>query len=234
MGRSLQTALIALALAATLAVGAVGYYCCYALQEWAAVGTETATAASDLDATVKRLNGPTGTITEADKLILALKSTTVHADLAIAHEDKQLEAYDRYSKRLFDDVDGLAQRGGRTLDATTGTLHQARTDLETLNGSLAQIEPLIDQTTATVADLQSLTPDIGRTAKATGDSMEQAAGIAASVNKMAATAERKVDAKPTWKSRVLDYAGPAAKIIAWLLKYWTVLSSRHPSRSDLL
>jgi hypothetical protein len=143
MYRFIRLALSMLTLTATFAVAALSWYGCVALKQVANAGAAATQAAKDLDATLKRVNGPTGTITETDKLLLALKSTTVHIDMAARHEDQQLGILDAQERQLFADLHGTAKDAQSTLTALTGTAQALTETVGEGKATLQATKPLI-------------------------------------------------------------------------------------------
>ena len=156
MTRALQFAHLAL-----LLMGMAALVClCWALLQWGDAGRSVTVAAQQVGAIEDKLNGVNGTIAEADKLLLALKSTTVHADMALAHEDRNLDQYDANLEQLTGSLDTLAQFGVRTLDSANSALGDARTDLGTLDGTIAALQPLAAQVTANGKALEITTDSL--------------------------------------------------------------------------
>jgi hypothetical protein len=237
LNRFFQAACILLALTAGLAVGAVGFASYLAIFQLADAAKKAGTAADAMTATMANINRPCTPIKGQILTVDNAKNCGLLAHSAITLDTLrgtlgQVEAAAKKNSAVSTDLHNtqIALQGmvgslvntsdalAGTANAATGTLHAATETLGEGKRTIAAAQPLLGQVTGAVQDMRSVTPDVKRIAKATGDTMEQAAGIGTSVNKMAATAEKKVDAKPTIKSRVVDYAGPAAKIIAWLLK----------------
>lgn len=100
-------------------------------------------------AVLRRVNGPTGPITETDKLLLALKSTTVHADMVIAHEDHNLAAYDRNLHSLVVRGADISGRIADLVGAATDTAHSASATLQTANRTIEDFQPLLASLNAT-------------------------------------------------------------------------------------
>jgi hypothetical protein len=145
-----------------LSAAALCLYGCWALGQWGAADTAMTATAVDLDAAVKRLNGPTGTITEADKLLLALKSTTVHADMVIAHEDKNLRMYDQYIARVAGDLQRVSQSLSGAADAGRDSAQAATEVIQTADKTIAAARPLIEQGTVTEQMVQQSVAQLNR------------------------------------------------------------------------
>ena len=148
---------------------------------------------ADLDVVLKRFNSPTGPITEVDKLLLALKSTTVHADMVIAHEDKQLSRYDGYVGQMAADIHGLSDGAGRSFAAVTETAHGATAVLGTANTTIQAAQPLLGQLTLTAqASTQTINALNGRLRDPKiDDLMEHIRSMSDSGDKMLADAQWK-------------------------------------------
>jgi hypothetical protein len=139
-------------LANALGVAGVVVLCVlgWALAEWAIVGktlnssvTQTTSIVNQLNVTLAKLNGPTGTIAEVDKLLLALKSTTVHVDIAARHEDQQLTVLDVQERQLFADAHGTLGEVQKTAAALTGTAQQATATLGEAQRTIQVAQPLV-------------------------------------------------------------------------------------------
>ena len=121
------------------------------------IGSRALTALDGINGALSTVNRhDNGTLAETDKAIMAIKSVTVHADMAIAHEDRNLDKYDSNIQRLAARADELAQSGTRTLDAATESIHAAQTTIKTANDSIASIRPLVAAGTATVKHVDAL------------------------------------------------------------------------------
>lgn len=218
MYRFIRLALALLALTATVAVAALSWYGCIALKQVANAGAAATQTAKDLDATIKRVNGPTGTITETDKLLLAIKSTTVHIDMAARHEDQQLGILDAQERKLFADLHGTAKDAQSTLTALTGTAQaltetvgEGKATLEATKPVLASLDAatlsgkaVIDSLNARIND-PHLTELMVHLDSTTGN----IDGITADAVKVAdKTTSDYLSPKP-WYRKVFKYAGDA-------------------------
>jgi hypothetical protein len=122
----------------------------WALWQWGKTGqvlsTQTSALSStqnSLNKTLVMLNGPTGTIAEVNKLLLALKSTTVHIDLAARHEDQQLTVLDAQERQLFADTHGTLGELKNTATALTGTAQAATATLGEGQKTIRAAQPLL-------------------------------------------------------------------------------------------
>jgi len=122
--------------------------------------------------TGRKLNGKNGTIAELDKLILATKSLEVHADIALAHEDKQLTTLDSQEQQLFADLHQTTLSLQSTADASTGTIKNvgimalsASDTLRTTNDTIGALRQPINDSGATIRRVNVLldSPDLVET-----------------------------------------------------------------------
>lgn len=190
-----------------------------ALDEWSSAGVQ-------IQATLVKVNGPHGTLVELDKTILATKSLEVHADLILAHEEKQLGALDGYTQQLVTKFSDLADHGDKTLDAANNTLAATTIAVNSLDTSIQNLTPAETNAAASLADLDALLknpqiPDtlnnIDRLTLATAVGTEQLSGIAADTHKMTTKLEHDIDAPKPWYTKVLPFSTDAAGIFACLV-----------------
>ena len=190
-----------------------------AFDEWGSAGVE-------LHATLTRVNGPHGTLVELDKTILAAKSLEVHADLILAHEERQLSTLDGYTKTLVGKMSSLADHGNKTLDEADQTLAATTIAVNSANNSIQNLEPAEANAAASLADLDTLLrnpqiPDtlsnIDRLTLATAEGTEQLSGTVADLHKMTTKLEHDIDAPKPWYTKVLPFSTDAAGIFACLI-----------------
>jgi hypothetical protein len=180
MSLAIRIALFALLLVATGAI-ALGTWGAFVLNRHLIVAIDGIGSASmDSSAILHRIDGPAGTVVEIDKLLLALKSTTVHADMMIAHEDKQLDVYDSYISTMADDIHDVSARLGGTADAATGTARSATAAIDTANRTIASGQPLIESATSRIND-----PRIDRLMDSLNVTSTSVAGITADSKRVA-------------------------------------------------
>ncbi len=189
MNKLLQIAHLALVLTGMGALVCLGW----AMLQIGDASRSLTIAAQGVTATITKLNSQNGTIAETDKLLLALKSTTVHADIVLDGERKNQVKYDADLDRFATGVDRLTESGARTLDSATTSLAAARTTLGTLNSSIAGVEPVLLQLTANGASLQTATNTLNaRLADPQIDALvSHVSGMSASGDKMLADAQWK-------------------------------------------
>jgi hypothetical protein len=195
MARAIQIATLVLVLTVTLAVG-IGVWGCFGM------ASHLIAAADRVSDATRQFSGMNGTIAETDKLLLALKSTTVHADMVIAHEDKQLAKYDGYARNLDAEISRLAGHSDTTLNgvdrvlaATTGTANAATQAIGTAQSTIASAQPLLGQLTATAkdADIVISNPQIGLTLADIQKSMASTASVTADTAKVTHHFEQIID-----------------------------------------
>jgi hypothetical protein len=167
MIRALQIAHLLVLLAAVAVLGVVGWQGWVRGQQFGAALAGLETAEAKLNASLDKINQPgTGTLAEADKLSLAAKSVLVHVDIAAQHEDQNLTALDAQERTLFADAHGTMASLTGTADAATETLHSTTADLQTLNVSVAGLQPVEASASASFIDLDAFIkgPDVTGTA----------------------------------------------------------------------
>lgn len=166
----------------------LGVWGCFGLNHHLIVALDN--SGGGIAQTAAKLDGQFGTIAETDKLLLALKSTTVHGDMVIAHEQKQLSTLDAQELNIFQDLranlsesqTALANLGEvatslrGTANAATGTLDEATSTFASVH---AQVTPLMDAYTTTGKDLDAWLKDssVRRTVNALADMSDSVAGI---------------------------------------------------------
>jgi len=148
MNRALQIAHLALLIVATALIG-VATWRGFALSKAFEATISTANSA------LAHLNSPAGTIAETDKLLLALKSTTVHVDMAARHEDQQLGTLDAQERQVFADLHATMSATDATLASLQETAHGATTAIATTNETIAGLQPLEKAATASVGTLSA-------------------------------------------------------------------------------
>ena len=126
-----------LALTASVAIALGCWGACVATRHVIVAVDRYGEAGLSLTQTLQRVNGRYGAITETDKLLMALKSTTVHIDMAARHENANLTTLDGQEATLFSDVHGTMTEARGTLKAGAGTLTAATEDLQTMKPTLA-------------------------------------------------------------------------------------------------
>lgn len=162
MTRAIQIAHLVLLLAIVLTIGAVGW------RAWRLADAVTGLVAH-ANATVNQVNqtletvnrpcgtrNPCGTLAEVAKTTLAARSTLTHLDMAAAHENRNLTVLDGQERQLFDDAHTTLQNASRMTVAASAAI-------QTTNDSVKWIQPLLEETTATVAGYRKLTPEIAET-----------------------------------------------------------------------
>lgn len=171
-------------------------------------------AAQGISETTAKLNGKYGTIAETDKLLMALKSTTVHADMVIAHEDRQLKSYDKVSQDILRDVDELARRGSETLAASTQAAQEATETIKTANRTIEAAQPLLEASTHTVngVDLRIRDPKLDAILTHVESTTGHIDGVSGNFEKVTTHFEQKIDApaKGKWYVRLLPQTLQAA------------------------
>ena len=165
-------------------------------------------AAVGMNATLARVNGKYGTLTEVDKLVMASKSVLVHTDLVVAHEDRELARYDGYVGQMASDVHATMETTRDTLKTTQGTVNALTVDAQTANESIAALKPLMEASTRaldtgnqTIGDLDKriADPNIAAT-------VANVQGITFQANRVAKDAadvtDRLSKPQPLWKSLI--------------------------------
>jgi hypothetical protein len=165
-------------------------------------------AAVCLNATLARVNGKYGTLTEVDKLVMASKSVLVHTDMVVAHEDRELVRYDGYVGQMALDVHATMETTRDTLKTTQGAITAVTVDAQTANESIAALQPLLqastrtlDTTNQTIGDLDKriADPNIAAT-------VANVQGITFQANRVAKDAadvtDRLSKPRPLWKSLI--------------------------------
>ncbi len=191
MNKLLQIAHLALVLTGMGALVCLGW----AMLQIGDASRSLTIAAQGVTATITKLNSQNGTIAETDKLLLALKSTTVHADIVLDGERKNQVKYDADLDRFATGVDRLTESGATTLDslsgtaaALTGTANAATATLGEGQRTIAAAQPLMAAYTRSGDDLGLLIRDNAAPLHAT---LVHAAGMSASGDKMLADAQWK-------------------------------------------
>ena len=126
-----------LALTASVAIALGCWGACVATRHVIVAVDHFADAGNMVTQTMQRVNGKYGTITETDKLLMALKSTTVHADMMVAHENRNLTKVDASVDQLTSDLHGTLIASHTMLTAGAGTLDAATDDLKTAQPTIA-------------------------------------------------------------------------------------------------
>ncbi len=191
MNKLLQIAHLALVLTGMGALVCLGW----AMLQIGDASRSLTIAAQGVTATITKLNSQNGTIAETDKLLLALKSTTVHADIVLDGERKNQVKYDADLDRFATGVDRLTESGATTLDslsgtaaALTGTANAATATLGEGQRTIAAAQPLMAAYTRSGDDLGLLIRDNAAPLHAT---LVHAAGMSASGDLMLADAQWK-------------------------------------------
>jgi len=132
----------------------------WAVWEWGGVGQTTKTSApasvQKMDKILDRIGEPkNGTVAEVDKLILGLKSLTVHADLVARHEQQQLTTWDDHGEKLFNNVNSVVSDVRGTVKQSTLTLAEAQTAIQAVETVPPHINTLADQVTTSLIPLPS-------------------------------------------------------------------------------
>lgn len=229
MIRAFQSAIIALVLTASLAVGAAGFAAYRALNRIADAGEKVGTAADGLNTTLAKLNGPTGTLSMADEDIGAAKSLIIHADLVARHEQQQLGTYDNYGARLFTDIDTLAGKSGGTIDAlsgtanaATGTLNAATDTMGEAQRTITAAQPLLGHADAMVghADLFITNPAIGSTLHNIDAITSSGAETMANGKTASDYLTKQLITPKTFMGRVKGYTGDMFDVSAFLARHY--------------
>lgn len=152
MNRALQIAHLVLLIAATSLIGVAAW------QGFLLAGDVRTTVAS-ANAALAHLNSSTGTIAETDKLLLALKSTTVHVDMAARHEDQQLGTLDTQERQVFADLHATMSTADTTLASLTETAQGVTGSIQTANATIAGLQPLEKAATQSVLHLDAVISD---------------------------------------------------------------------------
>jgi len=140
---ALYIAKVLLAATATVALGIVAY-------EGLTIGEalkSTVTAYSSIPAkagaTLDWINRPgTGTLAEVDKALLATKSLEVHADMAVAHEDRQLATLDTQEAAIFSDLHKTAMGAQQATTKLSGIEDEATGALRATTVALGGLTPV--------------------------------------------------------------------------------------------
>ncbi len=225
MVRFLQACLAILILSAATAVLGVGWYGCYAIQEWG----QTGASASELLATMNRPceNGkPCGTLADVARTLNTIRGTFGQIEVAARHENRQLSILDAQERQLFEDLHGTSVQARETLSslsstaqALTGTaseaqhtIERAQPLLESLNGTAKASTDAIDALNARISDthVDALMRNLDQTS-------DHVSGITGNLEKMSGHIEKEVDAPSTWKSRAAGGGMDAAKLLIWWL-----------------
>jgi hypothetical protein len=225
MNRYFQvTSVLCLALATGLGIyGGYGLnkHLIVALDKWGDAGTEA-------QQTLSKVNGPHGTLVELDKAILAAKSLEVHADIVVAHEDKQLSTLDGYTKDLATGLSELVVNGTQVLVTSNAAVMATTNAVNTANETIQKLQPAEANAATSIADFDALLknpsiPDtinnVDRLSLATAQGTEQLSGILSDTHKMTTKLEHDVDDPKPWYAKVLPMGTDVAKIaVCWFTK----------------
>lgn len=162
----LELAKTAFFAASTVAVLAFGYETITVGENVKKSSDAYASVPAKINLTLDWLNRPgTGTLASLDKVILTTKSLEVHADLAIAHEDKQLATLDRQEAALFDDLHTTLSDARGTIAATTEAVKSTNAAMNALQPILVNSASVTEDADVTVKHLDALiaSPDIAAT-----------------------------------------------------------------------
>lgn len=222
-----------------LAVLAVSYYLCYALQGIGTAAASVPNAAISIQQDVSAFTDaldrpcgsghPCGTLAKINQTFNSLDSLIVHADLVARHEQQQLGQFDGYARNIVGDVHTLAAKGGRTLDSATQTANSATATLQTTQGTIAAAQPLLasltrtsDASTATIQTFNGRLSDQRIDALLTSfrDMADNGNGIVADGRKVADYAKDQITRKKTFLERVEGYSGDVFDIAAYLARHY--------------
>jgi hypothetical protein len=208
--RSLHV-LIAVVIAALLGLSVWG---CLGLTHHIIVAVDKfGDAGSGLSETTAKLNGPHGTITMMDEDVGAAKSLIIHADLAARHEQQQLTTWDARGATLFSNLDGGVTDLRTTVNAAAQTANAATATLSEGQRTLAALQPVLGQSSATVADFDALLKD-----QAIHRTFDHVESITASGDRIAADAAIEADKFTHPQKKKLTFWGGFYTAVEWLHK----------------
>ena len=100
------------------------------------------------------INRPTtGTLAEITKTTLALKSTLVHIDMAVDHEDKNLTSLDAQERTLFSDAHTTLFQGQQTMLSAQESLQNASSMFATTETTILGVRPVLSHLDTAVTDV---------------------------------------------------------------------------------
>ena len=226
---------IGVALLAVLGLGTWGGFgltkqAYIALQNLGNEAEELQRTTADIQRTVNTLSGPCKDIqgdyicppltqlsqTEKNIGILAGKSAqqTMQVGTLVTAVARNLDTVGDSVKQVASNLSGTAQ-------AATGSLQQARTDLETANGSIAQIGPLLGHSDAAVSDFDALlkNPAILETLTNAQSITWNANEITADAKRVADDATKKYFTPLPWYRKAFPFITTGAKIASYALPW---------------
>ena len=237
MIKSLHVALLVLAIvvlcAGTWGVWGLYHHLIVALDKWGdASPQETLTKLNQSLDTINRPCGnghPCGTLANADKAMVKVSDILVTSQLQERDVAKAAESN-------MEAVNGLAEHLNKTADALsdtakagTGTLQQARTDLGTLNGSIAALTPLENSLAATAqASTTTINSVNARISDPRVDALlsdfrsiaDSGTGIMADGKTVSDYATKQLTAKKTLLQRIEGFSGDLFDITAYLARHY--------------
>lgn len=111
--------------------------------EWTLTNRAARASLQPVPAILARVNGPTGPVTEADKLLLALRSVTTHGDMVIAHEERSLGTYDGYAARVSGDLHTVAGNLNAATLSASAAAQSAAAAIGTADETIKTAQPLL-------------------------------------------------------------------------------------------
>jgi hypothetical protein len=209
---------------------ALGYYGCYALQEWGEVGATIIETGDGIHETLDTINRPCGdhrpcgTLADAAKTLGTIRGSFGQVEVAARHENKQLTLLDAQERQLFVDLHGTAAQAQGTLSALTGTSKALTDTVAEGQRTIRAAQPLLSSLDATAKastdavnslNIRINDPHVATLMRHLDETSEHVAGVTANLDKMSGHIEHQVDAPPTWKSRIAGMGMDIAKIGIW-------------------
>lgn len=222
MGR-LHSILAALALATMPVVGAAGVWALWPVHAAAIGASQRLNGVLDgVNGTLVNINRPCkgpagpdacGTLAQINKTSIAAGDMVNQSRIQLAQTGELVRATTAQMSSIGAHVASTVDALGDTARAATGAIDQAHQDLAAAEPGLAAVKPLLEASTKTVADVDAVTPNLGRLMKASAEGMEQTSGIAVDVHKMTTHLEKDVDSPVPWWKKLFPLAGDATAIL---------------------
>lgn len=152
MNKLLQTSLSILTLTVAATVGFLGF-CAYRVTNQF-VGIET-----KINQSLDTINSPCGaghpcgTLADIARTLNTVRGTFGQIEIAANHEDKNLSTLDKQELTLFGDLHNTTLQAQNTLAGVNQTAQGASLALQTVNGSIGALRPLLEASTHTTVDL---------------------------------------------------------------------------------
>ncbi|KAA6459635.1 hypothetical protein DYQ86_16075 [Acidobacteria bacterium AB60] len=166
MTKAREIAIVVLLGTATFVLAALGYYGCFALQEFAAAGTEAAKTFETINRPCGVQGKPCGTLADLNETLGTIRHTVGLAEAAAKHEDAQLTTLDAQEKTIFEKVVSVLTDARSTLQGLTGLTQVASGTLQTTQETIKTVPPAVaslgkssDALTALLVALKSRSDD---------------------------------------------------------------------------